>query len=454
MKKITALFLCLVLCLLSGFTAGAETEEEIQEKIDSGASPEYIIAFHQSGRTYDYSECVEELKTGAESETKATKEKYLLALLAANEEVTEEISADASDGIMAVVYALHLVNNGCKGDRDALVSLLCSMQLPDGGWALFGDRSDVDVTAMTLSALAGADVNSETIDAALAFLSFSQQESGGFKSFGEENAESSAQVIIALASLGVDIRSDERFIKNGRTVLDALEDYRIGEDEYSHILGGEKSESAAVQAYTALVALERSEPFYVLDAQTKLVRAKTDIRLIIGLVIAIVGIAVCIFLWLKKRKFKSVAFAFCIFAALFALVMTLDIQSAEGYYGTTEKKNVIGKVSISIRCDTIMSGTDAVILSETDIEIAENDTVYDALVAAAREKSIQLDAKGTGSMMYIAGINYIYEFDHGDLSGWIFKVNGESASRGCGEFLVHPGDKIEWLYTLTIGKDV
>ena len=454
MKKITAVLVLLICALLCAVSAGALTEEEIQEKIDAGASPEYIVAFHQSGRTFDYSKCVDELQNGANSETKITQEKYMLSLLAANEEVNAQISAADSDGIMAVVYALHLVNNGCAGDAQALVSYLCSMQLADGGWALFGETSDADVTAMVLSALACSDVNSDTIDKALDFLSTAQQESGGFKSFGEENAESAAQVIIALSSLNVDLEHDERFIKNGRTVLDALKEYELADGDYCHIIGGERSESASVQAYSALVAVQRNAPFYLLDKQTKMVRPKADKKLIIGIIIGILCIISCVFVWIKKKKIKSVIFTFALFAVIFVVAMTTNIQSTESYYGTAEEKETVGKVSVSIRCDRIMSGSDAIILSETDIEFAENDSVYDVLVAAARENRILLDASGTGDFVYIAGINNIAEFDYGELSGWMFRVNGDSASLGCGEYKVHNGDKIEWVYTLESGKDI
>ena len=57
-------------------------------------------------------------------------------------------------------------------------------------------------------------------------------------------------------------------------------------------------------------------------------------------------------------------------------------------------------------------------------------------------------------MVYIAGINYLYEFEYGDLSGWIYHVNGVSPSVGCADYILKDGDAIEWLYTLNLGEDV
>ena len=56
-------------------------------------------------------------------------------------------------------------------------------------------------------------------------------------------------------------------------------------------------------------------------------------------------------------------------------------------------------------------------------------------------------------MTYIAGIRYLYEFDFGDMSGWVYHVNGESPFIGCAGYKVKPGDVIEWMYTLDLGVD-
>jgi len=57
-------------------------------------------------------------------------------------------------------------------------------------------------------------------------------------------------------------------------------------------------------------------------------------------------------------------------------------------------------------------------------------------------------------MVYISGINHIYEFDYGELSGWMYRVNGGTPSVGCGSYILSDGDKIEWLYTCELGEDL
>ncbi|MBQ9471715.1 MAG: DUF4430 domain-containing protein, partial [Ruminococcus sp.] len=64
-----------------------------------------------------------------------------------------------------------------------------------------------------------------------------------------------------------------------------------------------------------------------------------------------------------------------------------------------------------------------------------------------------IDNTGAQGAAYIAGINYLYEFDYGDLSGWMYRVNGVLPEVGCQSYTVSDGDEIEWLYTTNIGKD-
>ena len=72
------------------------------------------------------------------------------------------------------------------------------------------------------------------MDAALAFLSGQQTESGAFSSWGEENLESAAQVVLALCALGRNPASEEAFIKNGRTLLDGMMQFRMGDGGFVH----------------------------------------------------------------------------------------------------------------------------------------------------------------------------------------------------------------------------
>lgn len=97
---------------------------------------------------------------------------------------------------------------------------------------------------------------------------------------------------------------------------------------------------------------------------------------------------------------------------------------------------------------------DGVILPPTAVEITDGETVFDVLKQVTRNRKIQMEYKGSRGTAYIQGINGLYEFDGGPLSGWMYFVNKQPASYSCGEDKVKNGDVIEWEYTCNLGKDL
>src|SRR5690625_2978415 len=116
-----------------------------------------------------------------------------------------------------------------------MIKEILSAQLEDGGFALntYEREANVDMTAMAIQALAPYYNSEETytyqltstnekvtkkvrtvINEAVEQLSELQLDTGDFESMGTPNAESTAQVIVALTALGIDPLTDERFIKN------------------------------------------------------------------------------------------------------------------------------------------------------------------------------------------------------------------------------------------------
>ena len=146
-----------------------------------------------------------------------------------------------------------------QATREMYISYILERQLSDGGWALTGDKSDTDVTAMALQALAKYQENNEVKSAtekALGFLSAAQNKTGGFSTYGEETAESCAQVLVALCELGIPV-DDKSFVKNGNTVLDSILAFYDGNGGFKHIIDGDTNLMAPEQCFYALVALKR-----------------------------------------------------------------------------------------------------------------------------------------------------------------------------------------------------
>ena len=143
------------------------------------------------------------------------------------------IQTQGINGPIWALIALDSHNYPTMGDvtREKLIQVILDAQLSTGGWNLSGNDADPDMTAMAIQSLAPYYKENEAVkaavDKALDVLSELQLATGGFGSWGTENSESCAQVIVALTALGIDPAKDSRFIKNGLTILDALASYYV-----------------------------------------------------------------------------------------------------------------------------------------------------------------------------------------------------------------------------------
>ena len=127
-------------------------------------------------------------------------------------------------------------------------------------------------------------------------------------------------------------------------------------------------------------------------------------------------------------------------------------------------------VTISISCETLSSDMskletesirdyipeDGWILKDVVYQGTTDNTVFDVLNTVCRNNGVHMEFSFTPvyESNYIEGINYLYEFDGGPLSGWMYKVNGWFPNYGCSSYYLRDGDVIEWVYTCDLGKDV
>lgn len=97
-----------------------------------------------------------------------------------------------------------------------------------------------------------------------------------------------------------------------------------------------------------------------------------------------------------------------------------------------------------------------VIFTASSIEFDEGESAFDVLKREMKKNKIHLEFKNTPvyNSAYIEGINNLYEFDVGNLSGWMYKVNGSFPGYGCSEYKLNNGDEIEFVYTCNLGKDI
>ena len=172
-------------------------------------------------------------------------------------------------GLNGTIWALIALDSNNYETSDPTIRQQCidsilSLQHDDGGWALQANltyASDPDVTGMALLALYPYR-NDPTVAAAcqeaFACLSAMQHENGTFASGGSECAESCAWVIVATTTWGINPDTDSRFIKNGKSVVDALLSHYLPENAtFQHIVGAGSNAMATDQSCYALVAYDR-----------------------------------------------------------------------------------------------------------------------------------------------------------------------------------------------------
>ena len=542
----------------------------------------YIIALSQSesftGKHYDYSTFENSLidyTNRAKYIQPNAKLRISLALSSigsTNSFISQTMdSAIGQQNIISYIFGLHLFNNGYKSNittKKEVTNTLLNMQNNDGGWALFGSNSDIDVTAMVIQSLSTQQNNNNVksaIDNALNYLSLKQTDDGSFEANNngkiEPTSESTAQVLLALCSLNIDCNSDDRFIKNSNTIFDGLEKFRSG-NAFCHLKGGSINDLATQQVFYTMVSYNRMNSLFILDkARANEVQkvqdsaiaqnnnsvnqavnnhnndndcnstpinseshnstniknnvtdnstsnidettdayeqiSKTDNHLLneneltsntqitnvdsinndiiqsttkkasyklwVIIAILILYVIICIVLHFTKKGNKGNYIIISVVSCIAIIILLLtNIESVNTHKNSIiEKENSIGTVTISITCNTIKNNTDnefipnnGIILDTTSIDILENETVYDILNEVCIKNDIALETSGTTQSIYVKGINHIYEFDYGDLSGWMYHVNGQEPSLSCDSYTLSNGDIIEWKYTCNIGQDI
>ena len=125
--------------------------------------------------------------------------------------------------------------------------------------------------------------------------------------------------------------------------------------------------------------------------------------------------------------------------------------------------------TISISCTAILENMDLCdpekrelvpedgwILQPSKVTFYEGESVFHVLKRTCKQNGIHLEFENTPiyNSAYIEGIHNLYEFDVGELSGWMYSVNGWYPNYGCSRYAVQDGDIIEWRYTCDLGYDV
>lgn len=235
--------------------------------------------------------------------------RVILALTAINKDVTDvggyNLLSYLSDfdnvkkqGINGPIFALIAFDAGnydipidkkasVQTTRQGIIDFILDKEIHKGtskagGWALSGTDPDPDITFMAIQSLANYRDQKEVkeaVDRALKIMSKKQLSTGGYNSWGTENCESTAQAIVALTALGIDIDTDSRFIKtdkkgNKNTLMDGMMQFYCKGGGFAHVNEGYDGGGGSG---TGLNAMATDQGMYALDAYYRYINGKNKL---------------------------------------------------------------------------------------------------------------------------------------------------------------------------------
>lgn len=118
-----------------------------------------------------------------------------------------------------------------------------------------------------------------------------------------------------------------------------------------------------------------------------------------------------------------------------------DSQSNDSHQSTIPSKPSTETISVDVQVigmgNTIMRG---------NLTVEKGANAYSVLKELSAQKGIKVSTSGFGSMVYVRGIGDLFEKQHGNLSGWMYKVNGKNLNMGAGNYTLNNGDQVVWYY--------
>lgn len=388
--------------------------------------------------------------------------RLILALTAINKDVTDVGGINLLDGLSDLdyvkrqgingpIFALLAYDSGAyeipvaadgrtQTSREALVDYILGQQQTSGAWGFSTSFPSVDLTSMTLQALApyyGTDEAVQAaVDKALDYLANEQDESGEFVEFGASNSQSVAQTLIALSALGIDAESYEPLIKNGNSLLTTLLSYAHENGGFYHMKSMSGANGMATdQAALALVAYGR-----FVDGKNSLYDM-SDVAAVTDPTDPIDPADDSS----EEPVIDDEQITIVIAVEKFAL--------GQGYYlAPVEVQLPKGANLAEAMVNTI--GADRVRYGGTFEEMFYFTEVFDPESAGALTTAPQYIVDAVGSFEENPD-EWLGSGDFSPTSGWLFTVNGVSPMVGMSEYVLEDGDVVRLQFSLhEWGKDI
>ena len=259
-----------------------ETLGSVSDRAGENVCDWFIFSLGRSGYgDKDFAEAVEHYFTENRDSLSATDIERLTLACAANggdvssngmlESALEGFEGDISEKLInQLIFTLHVLDCGSYSvpegsgvTRTALIDEILSRQLDSGALYMMNKKTqETDITAMAAAALApyinGDPQVRTSVEHMISYLSTQQNDDGTVSNWGAPSCETTAQTLIALCTLGIDPEADERFIKNGNTLLDGLMSYKQNDGGFLHNSDSTGSDAYATsQAFYSLVSYVR-----------------------------------------------------------------------------------------------------------------------------------------------------------------------------------------------------
>ena len=387
----------------------------------------------------------------------------------------------ATFALLAYDSGEYQVGNGVWS-RENLVQYLLKQQLPDGGWNLTssGD-ADPDVTAMAVSALARyTSMNgvAGSLSKATACLSKLQDKNGKYASYNTINSNSSAMVVIALASLGKDAANDEDFVKwsqgKKNSALSGLLSFQISKKQFGYDNARTPNALSTEQGFRALAAYRsylyagaavQPYAFGKPDAPQKweeqpvavgleIVSGPVKTNYQIGETFDETGLSVKVTFsdgTVIEPNVKDLEIVGFDSSTSGSRTIKVKYQNAYATFTVTIENSgqtpTAGKVYLRVA-----DPQGKTYFEKQAITFEKGETAFSVLGKAGLSYRPNWNTKYEG--VYVEAIEDLGEFDRGSMSGWMYRVNGYFPPYSSSLYTLKEGDYVEWLYTRDLGRDI
>jgi len=337
--------------------------------------------------------------------------------------------------------------------RQELVDYILSCQVGDG-WSLDNTNPNLDITAMTIQALAPykeQDDVSAAVGKALAWIVRQKI----------TDSEGCSQVIVALSALGEDAADF-----NGKNYISILLSYYDATNK-AFLRESAANLMSSEQGAYALVAYDRFK-----NGKARLYDMSDVVKMVSDDVLPAVADKTALeekiaqaerysesdytagswsALQIELRDAKAVRDLETVTQAVVDNAVS-SLVSAIAKLKIAEPAVQLKYVRLSVTDPNAKANQQSVYFPPTAMEMNDGETAYSILRRTGLTLRVSDHSQYAG--VYVEAISGFGEFDDGPQSGWMYKVNGVFPGYSSSLYELKENDVVEWVYTRDLGKDV